>query len=141
MKAPANTSKILKAEAKKLTERIFRRKYCVVQYKKSGKLEYRKIEKHHLIHKGQSVRFKFNIWNILPVSEKDHRTGKEAAHEDRDKFMAWVKENLPLHWAWYKAHKDEKPRTLYAGDWANICEELKYYCNNPYQAERIIYEL
>lgn len=140
MKAPPNTTQVLKAEAKKLTDRIFRHKYCVINFKKSGKLEYHRIENHHLIHKSQSTRFKFNIWNILPIFVKDHRTGKESAHEDRDKFLAWVKENLPLHWAWYQKHKDEPPRTLYLADWDGICDELRYYANHPYEAEQLIYE-
>ena len=140
MKAPPNTTKVLKAEAKNLTDRIFRHKYCVVHYKESGKLEYRRIENHHIIHKSQSVRFKFNIWNILPVSDKHHRTGEMAAHEARDKFLAWVEKNLPLHWTWYKRHKNESPRTLYPADWAEICDELKYYANHPYDAEHLIYE-
>jgi len=140
MKAPSNTTKVLKAEAKKLTDKIFRNRYCVVHYKKSGKTIYRNIEKHHLIHKSHSVRFKFNIWNILPISDKGHRTGKEAAHEDRDTFLAWVQENLPKHWAWYQQHKDERPRTLYAADWSEICDELRYYANHPYKAENLIYE-
>lgn len=140
MKAPQNTTKVLKAEAKRLTDRIFRYPYCVMQYKESGKIDYRRIENHHLIHRSNSVRFKFNIWNILPISDKHHRTGKEAAHEDRDRFLAWVKENLPLHWIWYQQHKDESPRTLYAADWAEICEILRYYANHPFEAEKLIYE-
>lgn len=140
MKAPPNTTKVLKAEAKKLTEVIFYRKYCVVQYKKTGRQKTWKIENHHLIHRSQSDRFKFNIWNILPVSGQDHRTGKEAAHEDRDKFLLWVKENLPLHWAWYQKHKDEKTRHISYADWSDICDELRYYANRPYEAEKLIYE-
>ena len=140
MKAPSNTTKVLKTEAKNLTDRIFRHKYCVVHYKNSGKLYYFKVEKHHLIRKGQSLKFKFNIWNIIPISEDSHRTGKEAAHEEHDKFMAWVKENLPLHWTWYLTHKDEKPRTLYDADWSDICDELRHYVAHPYEAEQLIYE-
>jgi len=140
MKAPANTSKILKAEAERLTNRIFRNLYCIVHYKKTGRQRTWKVEKHHLILKGQSVRFQFNIMNILPVSDKDHRTSKEAAHEDRDKFLAWVKDNLPLHWAWYLKHRYDKARTIRLDDWSKICDELRYYENNPYEAEQLIYE-
>lgn len=140
MKPPENTTKVLKAEAERLTDRIFRHKFCVVEYKKNGKLNYRNIENHHLIHKSQSVRFKFNICNILPISDKHHRAGKEAAHEEREKFLAWVKDNLPLHWVWYQQHKDEAPHTLYDADWAEICDELRHYANHLYEAENLIYE-
>lgn len=140
MKPPPNTTKVLKAEAEKLTKRIFSHKYCVVQYKKTGKQKFWKVEKHHLIHKSRSDRFKFNIWNILPISDTDHRTGKEAAHEDREKFLAWVRKNLPLHWAWYMEHKDEPPHTLYTTDWAKICDDLRHYEKHPLEAEQLIYE-
>ena len=140
MKAPTNTTKVLKDEAKRLTDRIFRHKYCIVQYKNTGKLEYRNIEKHHLIRKGQSTRFKFDIWNILPICENEHRFDKTSAHEAEESFMNWVKENLPLHWAWYKKHKNDSPRTLYPSDWSDICDELRYYANHPYEAEHLIYE-
>lgn len=152
MKAPPNTTQVLKAEAKRLIDKIFRYKPCVIHYKQGEfacrQSRYRrKVEKHHLIPKGQSVRFKFNIWNIIPICEDSHRTGEEmAAHpygsntEAEEKFWEWLKENLPLHWAWYQEHKDEPPRTLYLADWDGICDELRYYANHSYEAEQIIYE-
>jgi len=140
MKAPPNTTQVLKAEAKRLIDIIFRRKYCIVHYKNSGRQVCFNVEKHHLIKQGQSTRYKFNIRNILPICKNKHRNEQDSAHEAGDKFMAWVKENLPLHWAWYKKHKNESPRTLYAADWAEICDDLQYYANNSYEAEKIIYE-
>lgn len=123
-----------------MTDVIFRRRYCVVQYKKTGKQTFWKVENHHLIHRSRSDRFKFNIWNILPISDKDHRTGKESAHEDRERFLTWVEKNLPRHWAWYKAHKDEKTQHISYADWSDICENLRHYANHLYEAEQIIYE-
>lgn len=136
MKPPENTTKRLKEEAKKLTDRIFSHKYCVVHYKNSRKFVSYNIEKHHLIHRSNSIRFKFNIWNILPVCDNKHN----SAHEAEDKFLAWVKDNLPLHWAWYQGHRHEKARHISYAEWSDICEELRYYLNHPGEAEKIIYE-
>lgn len=141
MKAPQNTTQVLKAEAERLTNRIFWHRYCIVHFKNTGKQVYFKVEKHHLIRKGQSTRYKFDIWNILPICKNEHRFDKTSAHEDRDKFLAWVKKNLPLHWAWYKKHKDEAPRTLYPSDWVDVCDELRHYVEHPYEAEKLIYEI
>ena len=140
MKAPPNTTKILKAEAERLTNIIFRNKYCVVHFKKSGKQVFFKVEKHHLIKQGQSTRYKFDIWNILPVCENYHRWDKLSAHEAEDKFMAWVKENLPLHWSWYQEHRNENARHISSADWSDICDQLYYYVKHTYEAEQIIYE-
>jgi len=140
MKPPPNTTKVLKAEAEELTAAIFRGRYCIVHFKNKGKQVFYKIEKHHLIHKGQSSKFKCNIWNILPVCENDHRWDNMSAHEAEQKFLVWVKDNLPLHWAWYQEHKNEAPHTLYAADWSEICDELRHYANHRYESEKLIYE-
>ena len=140
MKAPPNTTQVLKAEAEKLTKAIFHRRYCVVHYKNTGKQVYYNIEKHHLIRKGQSSKFKFNIWNIIPICENNHRWDKLSAHEAEKKFLAWVEENLPLHWAWYQKHRNESTRHISFAEWSDICDELRYYANHLYEAEQIIYE-
>lgn len=140
MKAPPNTTKRLKKEAEKLTDAIFRGKYCIVHFIDSRRFVTYNIEKHHLIKEGQSTRFKFVLMNILPVCKNKHRFDKDSAHEAEEKFLAWVKENLPLHWAWFEQHRYEKTRHISPGDWQDICDELRHYLNNPEEAERIIYE-
>lgn len=138
MKEPANATQVLKAEAKKLTEIIFHHRYCVVHYKKTGKQVFFKVEKHHLIR--NSKRYKFNIWNILPVCENDHRWDELSAHEAEEKFRQWVKENLPKHWAWFQEHRYDKTVHLDSGHWSEICDDLRHYANHLYEAEILIYE-
>lgn len=140
MKPPENTTKRLKEEAKKLTDRIFSHKYCVVHFKNSRKFISYKIEKHHLIKQGQSTRYKFNIRNILPVCDDKHRRDKLSAHENEEKFLLWVKDNLPLHWKWFEEHRYEKTTHINYAEWFGICDDLRYYLNHPGEAERIIYE-
>lgn len=140
MKAPANATKRLKAEAEKLTDLIFHRKHCIVHLIKSGRLYYYKVEKHHLIHKSRSVRFKFNIWNILPVCQNDHTFDNLSAHEAEEKFLVWVKDKLPLHWSWYQDHRNESTRHISPAEWSEICDELRHYVKHPLEAEKIIYE-
>jgi len=141
MKSPPNTTKRLKEEAEKLCDRLFRGKYCVVHFKETGRTNVTYgVEKHHLIERGKSSKFKFNIWNIVPICADKHRWSKLSAHEAKEQFMNWVKDNLPKHWKWFQEHRYEPPRTLYDADWAEICDDLRHYLKHPHEAEVLIYE-
>ena len=140
MKAPPGTTKRLKEEAKQLTEALFRGRYCVIHFKDSRRFVTYDIEKHHLIKQSQSSRFKFNIWNILPICANKHTWSKSSAHEDEKNFLVWLKKNLPKHWQWFERHRYDKTRHISPGDWQEICDELRYYLNHPAEADDLIYE-
>ena len=78
--------------------------------------------------------------NILPISRKYHDEWLHADKKDEDKFFAWLRGNLPLHFAWHEQHENERHQTIPLSYWEGLYKELKYYAENPSEAYRVIFE-
>lgn len=129
----------LKNKCKVLIERrIFRYLPCVF-CKSMNKLNTWKIERAHIIRRSDFTKYKFHIMNILPLCA-EHHGWLHDTKEVEATFMYWLEQNLPLHFAWYEQHLNERPQTIPISYWEGLHRELKFYANHPAEAYRVIFE-
>jgi len=130
----------LKKKCQNLIERrIFRNYPCIIS-KSYGETIYKKIERVHIIRRSQSTKYNCQIMNILPISQKIHHELLHTDNEGEAKFFAWLKDNLPLHFAWWEQHNNERPQTIPLSYWQGLHKELKFYADHPSRAYRVIFE-
>ena len=112
---------------------------CIIS-KFFGDLTYKNIERVHIIRQSQSTKYNCQILNILPISKKYHDAWLHAYNEDEAKFFAWLKDALPLHFAWHEQHLNERTQTIPLSYWEGLYKELKFYADHPAEAYRVIFE-
>ena len=104
--------------------------HCEVCGRPSGKLE-----AHHLITKGSSVRYRHDINNGICLCVRCHKFGgtvvdgvRVCAHgsgsvELSNNFVKWMEKHRPATFEWYQEHKEDKRH--YESDYEAIYETLK----------------
>lgn len=133
------TIKTLKKTAERLLPRIFRRLPCVVCLFLDNKRN-NKTHPHHLIRRGCNIYHKYRIQNQIPLCD-DHHIFNDyiSAHGKKKGFDGFLKEYLPIHYKYMTGnnHRFQK-MTIY--DWEKLVEELQFYADNKFEAEKLIYE-